>query len=288
MVKNVLGRGLEALIASKPKETTLAETKEAVGANFITIDKIVTSSTQPRINFNKQKMAELIMSVKEKGVVEPILVRPKNDKYEIIAGERRWRAATEAGFDTIPVIIKDVSDKEALEMSLIENIQREDLNPLEEAKAYRFLMDEYKITHEEISKVLGKDRSTVSNTIRLLKLPDVIQEEIRNENLTMGHARALLSLEDAAKQKLIAKKIVKKGLSVRATELLVKRDIGAPIKPKEKQRDPHLSRIAEELQHLFGTKVSIIGKSNKGKIEITYYSDDDLSRILDILDIKLQ
>ena len=288
MAKNVLGRGLEALISSKPREHAVSETKEGEGANFITIDKIVTSSTQPRLNFNKEKMAELIMSVKEKGVVEPILVRPKNDKYEIIAGERRWRAATEAGFDTIPVLIKDVSDKEALEMSLIENIQREDLNSLEEAKAYQFLMDEYKISHEEIARALGKDRSTVSNTIRLLKLPETIQQEIRNENLTMGHARTLLSLEDSARQKLIAKKIVKKGLSVRATELLVKKDMGTHIKPKEKQRDPHLSRIVEELQHLFGTKVSIAGKSDKGKIEITYYSGDDLSRILDILDIKLQ
>lgn len=287
MAKSVLGRGLEALISSKPEVSSFTEPKESEVGSFIKIENIITSAKQPRVTFNKEKMAELISSIKEKGVVEPILVRPKNDKYEIIAGERRWRAATEAGFDTIPVVIKDVSDKDALELSLIENIQREDLNPLEEAKAYQFLMAEYKITHEEIAKALGKDRSTVSNTIRLLKLPEGIREEIRNENLTMGHARALLSLEDPARQQLLAKKIAKKGLSVRETELLVKKDMGVQIAPKEKQADPHLSKIAEEFQHLFGTKVSISGKSNKGKIEITYYSEDDLSRIMDILDIKL-
>jgi ParB family chromosome partitioning protein len=290
MAKNVLGRGLEALISSKPIiESEQIKTRENEGGNLIKLNSIVTSANQPRLDFNKEKLAELMMSIKEKGVVEPILVRPKDDKYEIIAGERRWRAAKEIGFEDMPVIIKNVSDKEAFEMSLIENIQREDLNPLEEAKAYQFLMEQYKTSHEEIARAVGKDRSTISNSMRLLRLPEDIQKEIRNENLTMGHARALLSLESPVRQKLLAKKIVRKGLSVREAELLVKKETGTLIKQttKEKQRDPYLLKIAEEMQHLFGTKVSVAGKSNKGKIEITYYSADDISRILDILDIKL-
>lgn len=291
MAKNVLGRGLDALISVKmpiTNEEPEIKKENSGGINFIKIDDIVISSIQPRTDFNAEEMAELIMSIREKGIIQPIVVRPKNDKYEIIAGERRWRAAKEVGFDTIPVTIKNVSDKEALEMSLIENIQREDLNPLEEARAYQFLMEQYKISHEEIAKALGKDRSTISNTVRLLKLPEDIQQEIRNEHLTMGHARALLGIDDPVRQKLLAKKIVKKGLSVRETESLAKKEVTGVVKgTEEKQRDPYLLKIIEQLQHLFGTKVIIFGKSKKGKIEITYYSEDDLSRILDVLDIKL-
>ncbi len=291
MAKNVLGKGLEALISSRAKEVISSEAvgKEKIGdaINFINIEDIITGPNQPRIDFNKEKMSELVMSIKEKGIVEPILVRPRDNKYELIAGERRWRAAKEAGLDKVPVIIKHVSDKEAFEMSLIENIQREDLNPLEEARAYQFLMDEYKINHEDIARAVGKDRSTVTNTMRLLKLSEDIQKEIRAENLTMGHARALLSLDDPLRQKLIAKKIVKKGLSVRETERLVKKSSGIIVKEPKVQRDPFLLKITEELQHLFGTKVSLSGTSKKGKIEINYFSSDDLSRLLDILEIKL-
>lgn len=282
MTKNVLGKGLEALISSRT-----VPIEEKAGVISLRIDDIIASTYQPRGEFKKEKMAELIMSIKEKGLVEPILVRAKGDKYELIAGERRWRAAKEAGLGNLPVIIRDVSDREALELSLIENIQREDLNPLEEAKAYESLMQQFSLGQEEIAKAVGKDRSTISNTIRLLKLPQEVQAEIRKENLSMGHARALLSLEDPIKQKLIARRIVRKGLSVRETETLVKKDIGGVKGSKQQAQEVYLSRIAEELKRIFGTKVSISGKSHKGKIEISYYSNDDLTRILDILEIKL-
>ena len=282
MTKNVLGKGLEALISSRT-----VPVEEKTGVISLRIDDIIASTYQPRSDFKKEKMAELVMSIKEKGLVEPILVRPKGDKYELVAGERRWRAAKEAGLVNIPVIIKDVSDREALELSLIENIQREDLNPLEEAKAYESLMQQFRLGQEEIAKAVGKDRSTISNTIRLLKLPQEVQAEIRKENLSMGHARALLSLEDPIKQKLIARRIVRKGLSVRETEILVKKDIGGVKGPKQQQQDVYLTRIAEELKRIFGTKVSLTGRPHKGKIEISYYSNDDLTRILDILEIKL-
>lgn len=288
MAKNVLGRGLEALITPVSRDSESVEKREEGGVNFIRIDDISASSKQPRIDFNKEKMDELIMSIKQRGVVEPILVRPKNNRYEIIAGERRWRAAKEAGFSTIPAIIKDVSEKDAFELSLIENIQREDLDPLEEAKAYQFLMENYKLSHEEIARAVGRDRSTISNTLRLLKLPEDIQDEIKKEKLTMGHARALLSLEDPARQRIVAKKVLQNSLSVRETEALVKKYMEVSIKqPIPTPKDPYLSQITEKLQHLFGTKVCISGKSNKGKIEITFYSSEDLSRILDILSISL-
>lgn len=292
MAKNVLGRGLEALISSK-KTDVMEEEKPRIqqeigeGAHLLKIDEIIPGSNQPRMEFNKEKMAELVMSIKGKGIVEPIVVRKKDNKYEIIAGERRWRAAREAGFDTVPVILRNVSDKDALEMSLVENIQREDLNPLEEAKAYQYLMEQYNITHEEIARALGKDRSTVSNIIRLLKLPAEIQKEIKSGDLSMGHARALLGIENESIQKLVARKIVRRGLSVREAERLVKKASGAGVKEPAKQRDPYLIKIAEELQHIFGTKVTLSGKSDKGKIEIIYYSKDDLTRIIDTLDIRL-
>lgn len=292
MAKNVLGKGLEALISSKPVaiEEELKEKageKGGEGTINLAITDIITSSNQPRREFNKEKMMELVMSIKEKGVVEPILVRAKGNKYELIAGERRWRAAKEAGLYNIPAIIKNVSDREALELSLIENIQREDLNPIEEARAYQLLIEQFKMGQEEIAKAVGKDRSTVANIIRLLKLPEDIQAELRKENLTMGHARALLSLEDLIKQKMIFRRVVRKGLSVRETEELVRSNLEGPRKRLVKERDIYLEKIAEELKIIFGTKVSVTGKSNRGKIEIKYYSSDDLSRIMDILEIKL-
>lgn len=293
MGKNVLGRGLEALISSKPlsieEEASKEKTEEKVseGAINLAIADIITSSNQPRSEFNKEKMMELVMSIKEKGVVEPILVRAKGNKYELIAGERRWRAAKEAGLYNIPAIIRNVSDREALEISLIENIQRADLNPVEEAKAYQLLIEQFKISQEEIAKAVGKDRSTVANTIRLLKLPEEIQAELKKENLTMGHARALLSLEDPIRQKMIFRRVLRKGLSVRETEDLVRSNLEGPRKRLMKEKDIYLDKIAEELKLIFGTKVSVTGNTNRGKIEIKYYSSDDLSRFLDILEIKL-
>ncbi|MCD5401522.1 ParB/RepB/Spo0J family partition protein [candidate division NPL-UPA2 bacterium] len=296
MTKRVLGKGLESLIpgVSLDKEERLRELK---------LNEIRPNRYQPREKFAKAEMQELVSSIKEKGVVQPILVRwqpPETaggGEYEIIAGERRLRAAREAGLEKIPAIIREVSEGEMLEISLMENIQREDLNPLEEAEALWRLLEEFELTQEELARRLGKERSTLANTLRLLKLPPEVQEEVREGAISAGHARALLALPDAKEQKKLVSHIKQRRLSVRETEKLVeslKENLFIKGKkrgliPKVVQKDPQLQAIENRLCQLFGTQVVIRSRGQRGGwIQITYYSMEDLERLLEVLQVSNQ
>jgi ParB family chromosome partitioning protein len=273
-----LGKGIGALISSA--------TQEGRHKYFLCpVEELRPHSQQPRKSFDDAKMAELVASIREKGVIQPLVVRQAGDHYQIIAGERRWRAAQRAGLKDVPVVIQDVSEDWALEMALIENIQREDLNPIEEAEAYRHLMSSFDLSQDEVAKRVGKDRSTVANAVRLLRLPRPVQEDVMNGRLTMGHARALLPLESAARLHEARDQIVKKQLSVRQTEELVRRlKSAAPVTAQRKVADPELAEVATRLQRRLGTQVKIVPQSRGGKggkIEIAYFSAEELERLLE-------
>jgi ParB family chromosome partitioning protein len=279
-----LGKGIGALLNSA--------TQEGGRKYFLCpIEELRPNVNQPRKTFTDDKMEELVASIREKGVIQPLVVRREQDYYQIIAGERRWRASQKAGLLEVPVVIQDVSEDWALEMALIENIQREDLNPIEEADAYRSLMDRFEFSQEELAKRVGKERSTVANSLRLLKLPGKIRSQVSEGKLAMGHARALLALEQEEDIVEAALQVVQKGLSVRETEALVKKikQFGAN-KPKPKNKsgaaDPHLVHLAGELKRTLGTQVKISPKGKGGKIEISFFSPQDLDRLLDILRIS--
>ncbi|BCR02949.1 chromosome partitioning protein ParB [Desulfuromonas versatilis] len=277
-----LGKGIGALLNSA--------TQEGGRKYFLCpIEELRPHHNQPRKTFNDEKMAELVASVKEKGIIQPLVVRQTASHYQIIAGERRWRAAQKAGLREVPVVIQDVSEDWALEMALIENIQREDLNPIEEAEAYRNLMDGFDFSQEEVARRVGKDRSTVSNTLRLLRLPQQVREEVLVGRISMGHARALLSLEVDEDILEASQRVVEKQLSVRETEALVKKikSFGAPKKsPAKKELDPELVHLAGEMKRALGTQVKIVPKAKGGKIEISFYSAQDLDRLLEVLGIS--
>jgi len=285
MNKNVLGKGLGALI---PQEKVLpaapvAQEQEA------DINLIYASPNQPRKQFNEQKLQELADSIREKGIIQPIIVNKTEKGFEIIAGERRFRAAKLLDFKKIPVIIRNLSKNEAMEVAIIENIQREDLNPIEEAEAYRHLSETYSLTQEDIAKRVGKDRSTVANLIRILKLPEEIRENVSRGTLSLGHARALLAIENPEELIEAGKVVIKKGYSVRDTEKFIKnlsvKKSRAMNKLTARDGDTLINAIKERLQLKFGTKVSIKGNRKKGKIEIEYFNQDDMNRILDNLGI---
>ncbi|MDP3788846.1 MAG: ParB/RepB/Spo0J family partition protein, partial [Candidatus Omnitrophota bacterium] len=239
---------------------------------------------QPRERYDQKKLDDLISSIKEKGVLQPVIVRDKNGEYELIAGERRLRAAQALGIEEIPVIVRNVSDADALELSLIENIQREELNPIEEAKAFKRLMDEFGFSQEEVSRAVGKDRATVANTLRLLSLPKRAQDMVSDGEISMGHAKALLSLSGEHAILKLANSIVKKGLSVRETESAVLRKKGAGSQAKVPQAKDHkIMFFEEELQRTLGTKVAIKHGKKRGEIRIDYYSLEDLERIYNLL-----
>lgn len=276
MERNVLGKGLSALIpegAPKDRVQTLP------------IDQIRASEFQPRQYFSDDRLKELSESIRQKGVIQPILVRPSSQGgYELIAGERRLRAVQLLGQKEIPAIIKQVENGDLLEISLIENIQREELSKIEEAKAYRRLSDEFGLTHEIISQRVSKERSTISNILRLLELPEKIQRFLEESTITMGHARTLLALGDEKKQMRFCDEIVKKGLSVRQVESLVKREqSGKKIFSIRGKKDPNLAAVEESLQHRYGTRVKISQGKKRGKIVIDFFSTDDLNRILNLL-----
>lgn len=249
------------------------------------IEELRPHGSQPRKNFNDEKLKELAASIREKGIIQPLVVRRLGDHYQIIAGERRWRAAQKAGLRELPVVIQDVSEDWAFEVALIENIQREDLNPIEEAEAYRNLMDGFDLSQEEVAKRVGKDRSTVANSLRLLRLPPKILDDVMEERLSMGHARALLPLEGEEDILEAREQVLAKRLSVRETEALVKkiRTFGSSPKTKKKDSDPELVHLAGELKRALGTQVKIAPKGKGGKIEISYYSPDDLDRLMGVL-----
>jgi ParB family chromosome partitioning protein len=273
--KSALGKGLDALIPT-----------EKVGQGYVIlgVDEIRPNTYQPRKDFDEEAIKELASSIQEKGIIQPIVVRRGDHAYEIIAGERRWRAAQRVGITRVPVIIKDVSGREALELALVENLQREDLNPIEEASAYEQLIEDFGLTHEDISKRIGKERSTITNQLRLLKLPEEVREALIKGEITAGHARAILGLQSLSKAKEILEAIIRDKLSVRRTEVLVKKlseDKRAVIKPNEV--NPYIKHLTDELKKALGTKVKIIDKGGKGRIEIEYYSNDELERIIEIL-----
>ncbi len=277
MERKALGKGISALIPERG-----VEGQEKIV--YVQTDQIKPNPFQPRENFDAQSLEELTQSIKEKGVIQPILVRHKGDDYELVAGERRLRAANLLNIKEIPAIVRDVDDCDSLELSLIENIQRQDLNPIEEARAYQYLIDKFQITQEKISEVLGKSRVSVTNILRLLKLPQEIQAEIKNGRISFAHGRALLEIEDINQQRRLVQEVISRGLSVRELENLVKtqRPRGAKRRMGQSLREPHLAVLEEELQHLLATKVRISKRKKCGHIRIEFYSPDDLERIINI------
>ena len=276
-----LGKGLGALLP----EFGQAEPKALL---FCGIEEIIPNRSQPRKHFDESRIQELAWSIKEKGILEPLIVRRADQGYELIVGERRWRAAQKAGLKEVPVLVKEVEGREALEISLIENLQREDLNPIEAAEAFKHLIEEFDISQEDLSKRMGKDRTTITNTLRLLKLPLEVRNQLLQNRITSGHARAILSLENKEKQKELCALIIKKGLSVREAEVIAKRWSEKPkksITPVKKRGDleSQLSSLQDSLRKYLGTKVLITQKDKKGKIEIEYYSHEDLERIVEAI-----
>jgi ParB family chromosome partitioning protein len=277
MVKKGLGKGLGALIES-------ATEIDAASITELEINRIEPNSGQPRKYFNDDKLLQLSESIKIHGVVQPLIVKKEGDTYKIVAGERRWRAARLAGLTKVPVVMKELSSKQVMEVALIENIQREDLNPIEEAEAYEKLINEFDMTQEEVSRSVGKSRPAVANSIRLLSLQDKIKKLVINGELTSGHARTLISIEDNELQIKLAEEIVKRQLNVRDTENLVKKLLARKEVKKVKKPVDGYQDIEDRLREVFGTKVSIINNRKKGKILIEYYSPEELDRIIELVE----
>jgi len=278
MERRALGKGITALIPEKE----VAVKNEII---YVQSDQIKPNPFQPRKEFNQEHIEELAQSIKEKGVIQPLLVRRRGDNYELIAGERRLRACNILGLKEIPLIVKEVDDRDSLEYALIENIQRESLNPIEEAHAYQHLIDKFQVTQDKISEVMGKARTTITNTLRLLKLPHEIQEELKKGRISFGHARVLLEIEDENAQRRLAQDVISKGLSVRELESLIKthRPKGVRRKVSSAGREPFLAVMEEELQHALSTKVRISKMKKRGHIFIEFYSQEDLERIANII-----
>jgi ParB family chromosome partitioning protein len=315
MTKKALGRGLDALISGGigsvalesprteahvptvvpptiPAITVAAAAAPADGIRQVALDRIERSRFQPRSEFDPDQLRELTDSIRQRGVVQPLLVRPLGNegRYELIAGERRWRAAREAGLTTLPVIVRAASDQEVLEIALIENLQREDLNPLEEARAYEQLATQFHLTQEQIAEKVGRSRAAVANSVRLLALPGEVQSWVADGRLSVGHAKAILGLSIAEEQRLVAERILKRNLTVRETEQLVEqlkgetkvrvRALGQPVKSAS------VMAIEERLRQKLGTHVSVHHGKKKGRIEIEYYGNEDLSRLLTIFGVE--
>jgi ParB family chromosome partitioning protein len=282
MARQSLGRGLSALLG----EDTATQSESDKPAADIDIDLIVPNAQQPRTRFTDQALDELAQSISVNGVIQPIVLRKKNGKYEIVAGERRWRAAQRAGLRKVPAVVRDVSDEKLLELALIENIQRAELSPIEEAKAYRRLVDEMGMTQEMLASHVGKERSRITTSLRLLKLPDDIQKLIDEEKLSAGHGRVLLTSDDVTVQRKTARLIIETGLSVREAERALKRlSRPQPVDRKEVtvNKDPNVKAAETKLMRRFGTNVKIASKGKAGKIEIEYYNSEDLDRIFQLL-----
>ena len=318
--KNGLGRGLDAFFpdrTSAVKESTRKTTTKTVkaekktgetekeagntvaakrktagsksGAMFVKISSVEPNINQPRKQFDEDALLELSESVKQYGILQPLIVSDKKYYYEIIAGERRWRAAKLAGLKEVPVIVKEFTDQELVEISLIENIQREDLNPVEDAMAYKRLIDEFHLKQDEVAERVGKSRTAVTNSMRLLKLSEKVQQMLIDEMITAGHARAILAISDKEKQETVAMKVFDEKLSVRETEALVKRMLEPPKTEKKSKfttaEDAIYESLEEKMKSIMGTRVQIHRKKNdKGKIEIEYYSKDELERIIDLFE----
>lgn len=296
--RNGLGKGLDSLIPNKSEKTAenpvksdelktkAEENAEQTGEMMVKINKVEPNRDQPRREFDEDSLMELADSIKQFGILQPLIVQKKKDYYEIIAGERRWRAAKLAGIKEVPVIVKEYTDQEIVEISLIENIQRENLNPIEEAMAYKRLLEEFDLKQDEVAERVSKSRTAVTNSMRLLKLSNRVQQMIIDDMISTGHARALLAIDDEEQQYVLANKIFDEKLSVRETEKLVKA-LKNPKKESKKQKLEHTfvyRNIEEQMKNIIGTKVSVNAKANgKGKIEIEYYSEEELERIYDLI-----
>jgi len=268
-----LGRGLSALIPEGPAPATEPPAE-------VDLDRIVPNRFQPRMDFDDAALGELAASIEANGVIQPILVRRHGDHFEIVAGERRWRAAQRAGLLRVPVIVRDVPDEKLLEVALVENVQREDLNPIDEALAYRRLADEFHLRQEDIATAVGKDRSSVANSLRLLRLPERVRALVAGGQLSMGHARAVLGLDDPASQTRVALEVTRRDLSVRETEALVRRLAGrGPSAATPPATDVHTRQAEERLRLALGTRVRIHRKGKGGRIEIDFVSEDELQRL---------
>jgi ParB family transcriptional regulator, chromosome partitioning protein len=285
--KLALGRGLDSLIPDRPGIDDDAQDKAAAKAYLeCDIELIQPNRYQPRSHFAPEELAQLSESIRAQGVLQPVLVRQSDTGYELVAGERRLRAAKMAGLSTIPVLIKDISDAEMLEISIVENIQRADLNPMEEAEAYHRLVIEFGLTQEQAAARVGKSRSAVANFLRLRQLPELIKASIMDAQLSMGHARALLGADTPAQQNAAWRAILAKGLSVRQTEELIKRlknATQAVAQKKNGSEERHLAGLADGLSRRFGTRVQIRRRGKKGKLEMEFYSNEDLNRLLELL-----
>jgi len=286
--RSALGKGLSALIPDTPEPSR-------PGVTEIDIDLLSPNQQQPRMQIDDERLDELTQSIKANGIIQPILVRHTGNEYRIIAGERRWRAAQRAGLLKVPVVVRDVpqgSEQQLLELALIENIQRENLNPIDEATAYQRLADQFGLTQDQIAAAVGKDRSSVANFIRLLKLPEEVRAEVAAGRLSMGHARALLATTDAAAQRHAAREVISRALSVRETETFVK-ELGAPKVARARkqagpdataaEKDVHTRAAEDRMRFVLGTKVRIIRKGQGGAIEIDFTSEDELNRLYEVL-----
>lgn len=319
MSKPALGRGLGALLGGAPKPQATPGTAPAPAAaptytlpatvasapppptpgtavRKVPLDSVHPCSFQPRKDFSDEALRELADSIREQGVVQPILVRPHAGQLEIIAGERRWRAARLAGLTEVPILERTASDQEVLELALIENLQRENLNPIEEALGYTQLAEQFQLTQDEIARKVGRSRAVVTNALRLLKLPVKVQDSVRHGRISVGHAKVLLGLAEPGLQLSACERVLGDGLSVRATEELVARWTGAPAPPKDgakpeakpvTQRDPHVVDVENRLRERLGTKVNVRYLKGRGSIDIRYFSDDELQRILEILGVSV-
>ena len=277
--KFALGKGLGALIPDDINEGN-------EGKLMISLNKIKSNIDQPRKSFDNEKIAELAESIKNHGIIQPLILKENGGGYIIVAGERRWRAAKMVGLKEVPAIVMDLTEKQVLEISLIENIQRQDLNPIEEALAYKKLLSDFNLTQEELSKRIGKSRTAITNTIRLINLDSRVQQYVIDGIISEGHGRALLSLEDGELQYIYSQKVIDEKLSVRELEKLI-RNISLKSERSEKKEElnPYYKDVRDRLQNYFGTKVNLSSKKNRGKIEIEYYSEEDLERILDIINL---
>lgn len=281
--RKALGKGLSALLPSRPTAPLASPPQTAGGPSKIPLDSIEPNRAQPRTAFRPAQLSELAASIQIHGIIQPLIVRRNGDRYELVAGERRWRAARMAGLAEVPVIVQDIADGNLLEVALIENIQREDLNAIETAIAFNRLAKEFGLSHEEIARRTGKDRTTITNFVRLLKLPEDVQIMLAEHRLSMGHARALLGLPTEELQRSVAEKAASQGLSVRNVERMVQNLVEpreAKEDPETEAVDPNVKAAIEELERALATRVRIVEKGqNRGRIEIEYYSADDLDRI---------
>jgi ParB family chromosome partitioning protein len=282
MTRKALGRGLNALLSADPPAVA-DENSE------IAVDLIDPSPVQPRSHFDDRSLQELAMSIRENGIVQPVLVRPNGSRYELVAGERRWRAAKVAGMERIPAIIREIANDKVLELALIENIQREDLNAIEEARAYKNLIETVGLTQESLARRVGRDRSYITNHLRLLRLPDDLQQFVQDGQLSGGHARTLLGARDVAIQRKVARRIIEKGLSVRETERMIQQltrtSRSLTNKPPVRSSDPNIKAAETKLRRTLGTRVTIVAKGSRpgGTIEIEYYDERDLDRLYGLL-----